>query len=223
MCFSLHSKVYDLWNRTGSAGGRSNWFLSSRRKMYWLINAGLDKVQLNCFQQQKCKPSAGGYTEGADGLCWDSSWECTHHQADSELQPSLTLVWIQTALLCPVNYTSKCPWAQLGKAATAGPMDLREESRNSFRLSWNGILTQELPFSFTQPILACYCLMPRCHMAAMSFGQKSLTATPGNVWLGINYGICGKVELRRKLHSWHLSSIWYSDLVLNTLHYFLQC
>lgn len=39
-------------------------FLSSRRKMHWLINAGLDKVQLSCFQQQKCKPSAGVTQKG---------------------------------------------------------------------------------------------------------------------------------------------------------------
>lgn len=46
---------------------KQNWvcrrqkLLSSRRKtgMYWPINARLTKVQLNCFQQQKCKPSAG--------------------------------------------------------------------------------------------------------------------------------------------------------------------
>lgn len=203
---------------------KQNWvcrrqkLLSSRRKtgMYRPINARLDKVQLNCFQQQKC----WGYRKRADNLCWDSSWECIS-PGWLRVATSLILVWISSALLSPVNYTCKCPRAQLRRAATDGLMDLWEESRNSFRLSLNCILTQEFPFSHIQPeILAYYCGKPRCCMMAMSFAYSDFSGQILNIgtrffWpkvthchtreclIGINCGICGKVELRRKLCSWH--------------------
>lgn len=165
-------------------------------------------------------------TWGADDLYWDSSCECQHHQVASELPPSLKLVWNSSELLCSVNYAHKCPGVQLGRLAGAGLMDLREESESSFRLSWNGILTWEFIFSSRQPEIVGYLHINYCWMPRLQEGYaflivrlfwrelrakrwdcsllaqvRALTATLGNAGTGVNYGTCGKVEVRRKLPS----------------------